>query len=90
MIWQDVILTAGTLVFIVALVPMVLASDKPPLSTSIPTGLTLLAFAPAQWTLGATYAACTGAVTGLLWLTLAAQKRHIAGINKLTPGGNGK
>lgn len=90
MIWQDAILTLGSLVFMVALVPMLLGCEKPPLTASIPTGLTLLAFAPAQWTLGAVYAAVTGTILGLMWLTLAAQRllRESAGAFNPTPGGN--
>lgn len=76
--------------FVIALVPMVLASEKPPLLTSFPTGIILLAFAATYASLGAVYGAATTAVSGLLWLTLAAQKRYIAGTINPTSGGNQK
>lgn len=88
-IWQDVVLTLGSAVFVVALVPMVLSSDKPPLTTSLPTGLVLLAFAGTYASLGAVYGAATTAVSGLLWLTLAAQKRYIESAGPFNPTSGG-
>lgn len=89
MIWQDAVLTAGSLVFIAALIPMVRAAAKPPLSTSIPTGLVLLAFVPAEWTLGAVYAACTSAISGALWLTLAVQRVRAESAGAFNPTSGG-
>ncbi len=74
MIWQDAVLTSGSLVFISALVPMLLHRAKPPLLTSIPTGVVLLAFAATYLSLGFPVAAATSAVAALIWLALAAQR----------------
>lgn len=72
--WQDIVFTAGSLVFIVALARMVLATDKPPLFSSVSTGLTLAAFAVCYGTLGLPFACATTALSALLWLTLAVQR----------------
>src|SRR3974377_2542586 len=41
--WQDAVLSAGNLFFCFTLVPMLRHPDKPPVLTSIPTALALLA-----------------------------------------------
>jgi hypothetical protein len=74
MLWQDYVLTAGSLVFSIALVPAVLAKDKPPLSTSVPTFFFLYLFAFVYSTLSLWISMCTTILTGTLWLILALQK----------------
>ncbi len=74
MLWQDYVLTIGSLVFSVALVPAVMAKEKPPLSTSVPTFFFLYLFAFVYATLSLWLSAGSALLTGSLWLTLAIQK----------------
>ncbi len=72
--WQDYILTAVQFFFWIAIIPMLLAKEKPPLASSIPTGIILLIAAGATATLHLWFAAISQAITGLEWLALAYQR----------------
>lgn len=72
--WQDIVLTGGTIVFIIALLPSVLSKDKPAVSTSIMTGTVLIVFAYVYFTLSLWFSTLTTALTAALWFTLAVQK----------------
>lgn len=74
MLWQDLVLTGGSAVFALALLPSVFSKDKPALSTSFMTGTVLLIFAFVYWTLSLWVSTITTIITGFLWLTLAIQK----------------
>lgn len=71
---QDVILTVGALVFIVALLPTMFGREKPALTTSITTGTVLVVFSGVYVSLGLWFSAATTLVTACCWFTLAAQK----------------
>lgn len=73
MIWQDVVLSTGQLVFVIALLPAVIGEEKPPFWTCIITGLTILIFAFTFTTLGLLWSAFTSAMAGVIWLLLAWQ-----------------
>jgi hypothetical protein len=64
----------GSIIFAVALIPSVTSKEKPALSTSLPTGVVLLIFALTYVTLSLWFSAASTAATGILWLTMAAQK----------------
>ncbi len=72
--WQDIVLAAGSFVFAVALIPTVLSKEKPPLSTSLLTGITLLVFAVVYATLSLWLSFFSTCITAALWLTIAAQR----------------
>ena len=72
--WQDIVLTLGSIIFLVALVPSIRSKDKPALMTSLMTGLVLFVFATTYITLDLWFSAATTALTGMLWLVLAVQK----------------
>lgn len=72
--WQDIVLTLGSIVFLLALVPSIKSKDKPAVATSIMTGLVLFVFAATYTTLHLWFSAATTALTGVLWLVLAVQK----------------
>ena len=74
MIWQDWVLGVTTIIFSVSLLPSVLGKEKPALSTSLITGVTLIFVVFTQATLFLWFAASASAVACLLWLTLAVQK----------------
>lgn len=88
MIWQDAVLTAGSLVFLAALLPMLRSAEKPPLTTSGTTGIVLLVFAYTYATLGALFGAATTASAAAVWLALAWQRIQKAGTFNRSPGGN--
>jgi hypothetical protein len=77
--WQDVILTIGSFLFSVALIPTIQGPVKPPLRTSLVTGLTLVVFAICYVTLGLYLAALSGALTAGAWLLLAWQRISLKG-----------
>jgi len=74
MLWQDYVLTTGSLVFVISLVPATFAKDKPPLLTSVPTFFFLYLFAGVYLTLTLWLSAITTFLTGTMWLILAIQK----------------
>lgn len=74
MIWQDIVLTIGNFVFLIALFPTVFDNNKPPLSTSIPTGLCLLSFAIVYFSLNLWYSSIVVGLAGLTWSIIAYQR----------------
>ena len=77
--WQDVVLSAGNLFFCFTLIPMLRHPDKPPVLTSIPTALALLAGGFVFATLHLWLTALTETIQGLQWLALAFKNsRHDA------------
>jgi hypothetical protein len=79
--WQDIVLTTGQILFIIALLPAIRHTHKPPFSTSILNAVVLFSFAVVYITLSLWFAACTTIVVGILWLFLAIQKRNNVKIN---------
>jgi hypothetical protein len=71
--WQDLVLTVGTVIFLLALIPTILGSDKPARSTSASTGSVLLVFAATYLTLNLYFAATVTALTAFAWLTIFVQ-----------------
>lgn len=69
--WQDYVLAAGPVLFILALLPAIpAAAPKPPRSTCWMTGVVLLAQAATLSTLGLWWAAVMNALCGAVWLYL--------------------
>jgi len=77
--WQDVVLTIGQVIFIVALVPSILSKDKPALQTSLMTAAVALSIAVVYVTLAIPFAAISAALNGSLWLVLAVQRWRAKG-----------
>ena len=71
---QDIILTAGSIVFILALVPSIRSKDKPALLTSSMTAFVLYVFACTYISLGLWLTASVTALTAAMWTALAVQK----------------
>lgn len=71
--WQDLVFTVGAIVFFASLLPTALGSAKPPVLTSLPTGVLLLLFSVTYASLGLTVSAVVTVPSGLLWLLIAAQ-----------------
>ncbi len=76
MVWQDFVFAIGTWIFIIALIPTIRSREKPPLSTSLPTGLVLLVYVFTFATLELWFSMISSSVLAVLWLYLAWQKRR--------------
>lgn len=72
--WQDIVLGAGSLIFVIALLPSVLSKNKPSIWTSATTGAVLTVFAGTYASLSLWYAAVTTLLAALLWGVLVFQK----------------
>jgi len=72
--WQDLVLSLGSVCFIVGLMPSVLSDHKPAVATSITNAVALTAFTVTYMTLSLWFAALTTAITASLWVVLAVQK----------------
>ena len=79
--WQDYLLTVVQVFFCLTLIPMLWAKEKPPLVSSITTGLALLVGAFTFATLHLWLAAASQAIVGLQWLVLAYQRISIAKVS---------
>ena len=71
--WQDVVMSIGQWVFIIALLPAIVGKDKPPWMTSLLTATVLSVFAFTFWTLGMIMSAISGSITALCWWVLLVQ-----------------
>lgn len=76
--WQDVVLTIGSLIFALALIPSVRSADKPAPLTSASTAAVLYVFAGVDLTLDLVFTAITTAITAALWTTLLIQRVRAA------------
>lgn len=77
MIWQDLLISIGSICFSIALLPMLKhGADRPPLFSSVLTSFWLYAYFFAFATLGLWYAAITGAINATLWATIGILKRR--------------
>jgi hypothetical protein len=74
MTWQDIILTVGNLLMAASLIPSVVSSDKPALSTSLLSGSILFTFAIVFATLSLWITAFAVSLNVILWFVLALQK----------------
>jgi hypothetical protein len=72
--WQDYALTVIQVFFCLTLIPMIAATEKPPLVSSITTGIALLFGASIFLSLHLWVTAGTQAIVGAQWLILAYQK----------------
>lgn len=91
--WQDLVFTVGAIVFFASLLPTALGSAKPPVLTSLPTGVLLLLFSVTYASLGLTVSAVVTVPSGLLWLLIAAQglaarRRRRIDLNRRPTEGN--
>ncbi len=86
--WQDPVLASGSLVFIIALVPSLVSTKKPALSTSVLTGTVLAAFAAVYASLSLWFTTITTSVTSICWLVLALQQFRSTNRNGLSARGD--
>lgn len=74
MTWQDLVISIGSWIFIFSLLPALMGKDKPPTSTSFPTGVVLLVYAFVYITLHLWLSVVSTAIMAVLWLVLGVQK----------------
>jgi hypothetical protein len=72
--WQEVVLTVGQIVFIIALLPSIFSHDKPEIWTSVLTGTVALSIAVTYLTLSIPLAAGSAFLNFVAWSVLAIQK----------------
>ncbi len=74
MSWQDLVLSVGQILFVIALIPTVAGKDKPALQTSVLTSAVSFSFMVVYVSLSVPFASLTAGLNGSMWLVLAVQK----------------
>lgn len=74
MIWQDLVLAAGSLFFFIALLPSIFSAKKPHWASSLITGSILIVFSVVDVTLGLYYAAGMNVLSAVAWFVLFVQR----------------
>ena len=72
--WQDIVLSVGQYIFVIALLPSVLGKDKPALSSSLLTGTVLGVFTVVYATLGLWSSTIASTLVTATWFLLAWQQ----------------
>jgi len=75
MIWQDVVISVGVFVLMVALIPSLRSKNKPAKTTSLLTGVILTVYFVCFATLGLWLAAISELVLAIMWFALSIQQR---------------
>lgn len=86
--WQDYVLTLGSIVFVIALIPSVRnKTAKPAISTSLTTSVVLFVFVLVYLTLALWSTAFTTSLSAITWLVLAIQRHRLdqATLTKINP-----
>lgn len=79
--WQDIVFTSGIIIMCLALIPSIIGSNKPQLTTSIVTAVVLAVFAVTYMSLELWFSAIVGIINCSLWLVLAYQ-RYVKNVDK--------
>jgi hypothetical protein len=74
MAWQDILLSIGNYLFVVALLPSVFGTDKPALSSSLMTGAVLGCFTVIYASLSLWSASIAVGLSSFVWFVLAYQQ----------------
>jgi hypothetical protein len=72
--WQDWVLSIGSLLFVIALLPSIFGKDKPALKTCVLTAIVMTAFSITYGSLGLWYTMFTSAIVTIEWYILWYQK----------------
>lgn len=75
--WQDIVISIGQLIFVLALIPSIVGNDKPAVSTSLINGLILAIFTFTFASLGLWFSTISSAMISLAWIFLAKQKHTL-------------
>lgn len=74
MIWQDIVISAGQWIFIIALIPSIFSQNKPDIRTSLMTAIVLTAFSFTFFTLDLVIGGISSLGTATCWWILFIQK----------------
>lgn len=74
MSWQDIVISIGSALLTIGLIPTVVAKEKPAVTTSLTSGTIILVFAATGTTIGLWFTAAVQVITSGLWFVLAYQK----------------
>lgn len=79
MVWQDIVISIGTLIFTIALIPQLIKGFKEKkggivYSTSIPTFVCLYVISFTMFTLNLYYSSAMNFLSGTIWLLLFIQR----------------
>ena len=80
--WQDIVLSVGQYIFVIALLPSVFGKDKPALSSSLLTGTVLGVFTVVYATLGLWNSTIASTLVTATWFLLAWQQYRKRSKNK--------
>lgn len=73
--WQDYIFSVGSLIFILALLPVLKTAEKPPVKTSLQTGGVLLIYSTICYTtMHLWYSFATTLLLAVMWLVIGFQR----------------
>jgi len=73
MMWQDLIFSIGSIIFIIALIPTIIYGLKPPKLTSLPTALVLTLYSFTLYSLDLYWSAGLNLLTAILWYIIFIQ-----------------
>ncbi|OGE78978.1 MAG: hypothetical protein A2751_00750 [Candidatus Doudnabacteria bacterium RIFCSPHIGHO2_01_FULL_46_14] len=74
MAWQDIVLSVGSWIFVIALIPAIRAKEKPPLATSLMTGVILVVYVFTYASLSLWLSVFSTGLVAAAWLVLAGQR----------------
>ncbi len=80
--WQDIVISVGQLIFVLALLPSIVGKDKPAVSTSLINGVILAVFTFTFASLELWFSTISSAMISLAWFFLARQKYTLNKIGK--------
>lgn len=75
--WQDIVISVGQLIFVLALIPSIVGKDKPAVSTSLINGLILTVFTFTFASLELWFSTISSAMISMAWFFLAIQKHTL-------------
>jgi len=75
MIWQDIVISVGQWIFIIALMPSIFSQNKPDVKTSLITAIVLTVFGFTFLTLNLIIGGLSGLGTAFCWWILFVQKK---------------
>jgi hypothetical protein len=74
--WQDYVISAGQVAFVVALVPSIFSGNKPAAATSFMTAIILTSFVFCFASMGLFFSVITSCLAALAWWILFYQVAH--------------
>jgi threonine/homoserine/homoserine lactone efflux protein len=73
-LWQDIILSTGSVIFALALIPSIISKDKPAIGTIILTAIVLSVFVITYVSMSMWFTAASTSFSVLMWTILGFQQ----------------